>query len=127
MKTFADCSEVITTTDTVEVSMGKISLSAKAKRIIGVWAHALGGAGLTTLENTSGIVRLSSPDFDIAPFRFPIASVAVLTTGGGPAEARILPVNIPCTGKADVEGFITMDMVQAIHPTARFGLIYEGD
>lgn len=127
MRTFADCTEAVATGDTVETSMGVITLSTKAKRIVGVWATALGGATLTTGEAVTGIFRLDSPDFNIAPFKAPLAVLTILTQGTGAYEPRIIPVNIPCSGNGRVTAYITMDMAQTGALKGRVGLLYEGD
>lgn len=127
MRTFADCTDATATGDTVETSMGTITLSSKAKRIVGVWATAVGGATLTTGEAASGIFRLDSPDFNVAPFKAPLAVVDVLTQGSVGYEPRIIPVSIPCSGNGRVTGYITMDQAQTGALKGRIGVIYEGD
>jgi len=126
-RTFADSSEAVASGDTTETSLGTITLSAKAKRIIGVWVYASAAAAMTTAESLSGVLRLDSPDFSIAPFKIPCAMVNVLTSGAIGYEPRILPVNIPCSGNGRVTGYITKDMAETGAVKARFGLVYEGD
>ncbi|GAI35007.1 unnamed protein product, partial [marine sediment metagenome] len=76
MRTYTDCTDAKVDKVTTEVKIGTITLSAKAKKIIGVWATAIGGAALTTAEAVTGVVRLDSPDFSIAPMRFPLDCVS---------------------------------------------------
>jgi hypothetical protein len=44
-----------------------ITLPANTKAIVGMWAHANGGAGMTTLVNQTGIFELESPDINVQP------------------------------------------------------------
>ncbi len=127
MKTYADASSAVATGDTVETTIGTLTLSAKARRIVGVWCHAVAGAGLTTLENMTGIFRLSSGDLDISPAKYPLDCVGALTSGAFALNPRIFPVNIPVKGGEQIECFVTMDMAITIANKARWGLIYEGD
>jgi len=127
MRTYIDITDATATGDTTETKIGTITLSAKAKKIVGLFAYAVGGAGLTTLENVTGIVRMDSPDFSIAPMRFPLDCVAVLTSGAVAFSPRIIPVEIPAVGSGKVDCFVTMDMALTVAATARVGIIYEGD
>lgn len=127
MRTFADCTDATATGDTTETSMGTITLSAKAKRIVGVWATAVGSATLTSGEAATGIFRLDSPDFNVAPFKGPLAVVDILTSGAFGYEPRIIPVSIPCSGNGRLTCFITMDQAQTGALKGRVGVIYEGD
>lgn len=127
MRTFIDCTEAVATGDTVETKIGTITLSAKAKKIIGLFAYACGAAAITTAEAVTGICRLDSPDFSIAPMRFPLDCIVVLTSGAAAFSPRIIPVDIPASGNGKVDCFVTMDMAQTGALKARVGLIYEGD
>ncbi|GAH92923.1 unnamed protein product [marine sediment metagenome] len=127
MRTFTDCTDAVGNKVTTEVKIGTIILSAKAKKIIGLWAYAIGGGALTTAESVTGIVRLDSPDFSIAPMRFPLDCVSVLATTGVGFAPRILPVDIPAVGNGKVDCFVTLDMAASGALKSRVGIIYEGD
>lgn len=102
MRTYMDCTDATATGDTTETSMGTITLSSRAKRIIGLWATAVGAATLTSGEAATGIFRLDSPDFSIAPCKGPLDVVDILTSGAIGFSPRIIPVSIPCTGNGRV-------------------------
>ncbi|GAI11161.1 unnamed protein product [marine sediment metagenome] len=127
MRTYTDCTPAVVDKVTTEVKIGTITLSAKAKKIIGLWAYAIGGAALTTAEAVTGIVRLDSPDFSIAPMRFPLDCVSALATTGVGFSPRILPVDIPAVGNGKIDCFVTLDMAQTADLKSRVGVIYEGD
>lgn len=126
-KTYADCTPATLTGDTTETTLGTITVSAKARRIVGIWCYALAGAALSTAEAVSGIFRLDSKDLDLGPSKWPLDVVTVLTSGAVGFSPRIFPVDIPVLGKEVVEILVTMDMAQTGALKARGGLIYEGN
>lgn len=130
MKTGAKSSAITalgTATATTETSIGNIVMSAKAKRIVGIWAYVAGGAGTTTLENISGIFRLNSGDVDVTPFEIPLDVIVVLTSGTAAFSPRIVPVSIDVKGQETLEGYATLDLAQTIAHKARWGVIFERD
>lgn len=127
MRTFADSTDATASGDTTETLVGTITLSAKAKRITGVWSSMIGAAALTHSENISGIIRLDSPDFNIAPFKIPTCQLASITSGMTAYEPRIIPVNIPCCGNGRVSAYVTNDQALTGAHKTRVGVIYEGD
>lgn len=126
-RTFADCTDATASGDTTETLVGTITLSSKAKRIVGVWSSMIGGAALTHSEAISGIIRLDSPDFSVTPFKIPTAQVDSITSGMMGYEPRIIPVSIPCAGNGRVSCYVTNDMALTGAHKTRVGLIYEGD
>lgn len=124
--TFADCTPATATGDTTETLMGTITLSSKAKKIIGVWATAIGSATLTTGEAPTGIFRLQSDSVDLAPSKWPLDNVTILTSGAVGLPTHIIPCNIPVVGLAQVNAYITMDQAQTGALKGRVGIIYEG-
>lgn len=127
MRTFADCTDATASGDTTETVVGTITLSSRAKRIVGVWCSMIGGAALTHSEAISGIIRLDSPDFTLAPFKFPTPQVDSITSGMAAYEPRIIPVSIPCVGSGRVTAYVTNDMALTGAHKTRVGVIYEGD
>ncbi len=113
------------TGDTVKTSIGEIQIPKTVKRIIGIMAYCSGGAGLTTLENISGILELETPDLNISPIQLPFEIVAIVGTGMTSHQARVWPVNIPVSGGETITGYATMDQALAINPGARWGLLYD--
>ncbi len=110
--------------DTTKTSLGTLTVPAHMKAITGIIMYASGGAGLTTLENISGILELESDDINLKPLQLPIEIIVVLTSGVAALKATVWNVNIPVSGKERITGYITMDQALAINPGCRFGLIY---
>lgn len=121
----SQCSAVTASGDTTKTSIGSITLTAKAKRIVGFGAYASGGAGLTTLENVSGILEIESADLSIAPQVYPLDTIAIVGTGMVQLTPRIWPVEIPCGGGEVLTGYVTMDIALAINPDCRWFVITE--
>jgi len=113
----------VATADTVETSLGTITLTAKARMVIGVWCHAQGGAGNTTLENVTGTFRLQSTDLDLSPIVLPLPLYVLTGTGAALSDVKVWPIEIPVGGTEGIEALITLDLAQTINPTARFGLV----
>lgn len=113
----------VATTDTTEVSFGTITLTAKAKMVIGVWCHVQGGAGNTTLENVTGTFRLQSTDLDLSPIVLPLKVFAITGTGAVIAEVKVWPIELPVGGTEGIECLVTLDLAQTINPSGRFGLV----
>lgn len=111
--------------DTTKTSLGTITLPAGSKRIEGVWAYASGGAGLTTLENVSGIVELESPDVNIQPCQIPLEGEIIVGTGVACVPTKVWPMNAVVHGTERITGYVTMDNALAINPDCRFGLVAE--
>lgn len=121
----SQCSAVTATGDTVKTSIGSITLTAKAKRIVGFGVYATGGAGNTTLENVSGILEVESPDISIAPQIYPIDTISITGTGMAALSPRIWQADIPCRGGEILTGYVTLDLAQTINPSARWFVITE--
>ncbi len=121
----AQVSAKTATGDTTKTLIDTITVPKNAKVIVGIWAYANGGAGMTTLENQSGILELESPDINIQPLQLPLDVITVLTSGATSFSPRVFPANIPVNGGERISGYVTMDMALTVATTARFGLIYE--
>jgi len=125
MVTKAQVSGATATGDTVKTLIDTLTVPQSVKRIVGVWCHALAGAGSTTLENITGIFELESDDSPLTPMQFPLDCVVVLTSGSVGINPRVWPLNIPVSGGEKIRGYVTMDMAQTVAGKARFGFIYE--
>lgn len=121
----AQASAKTATGDTVKTLIDTVQVPQTARKVVGIWCYAIGGPGVTTLENASGIFELESDDLPLVPLQFPLDIVTVLTSGVGMLNPRIFPVNIPLTGGERIRGYITMDMAMTVALTGRFGLITE--
>jgi len=120
----AQVSPATATGDTVKTSIGTITVPKTVKRIVGIWGYAVGGAGLTTLENISGILELESPDLNLAPLQLPLDCIAGVTAGVAAFNPRIFGCNIPVGGGEEITGYMTMDMALTIGSLGRWGLLY---
>jgi len=110
--------------DTVKTSLGTITTPMSTRAIVGVWVQ-WGGAGMTTLEDVSGILELESNDVNIQPCQIPIIAAAITGTGVATMVPKVWPLNIQKAGQIKVSGYITMDITLAINPGVRFGLVIE--
>lgn len=121
----AQASKATASADTVKTLIDTIQIPQTARKIVGVWCHNLGGAGMTTLQNVTGIFELESDDLALVPMQFPLDCVPVVGSGVGSLNPRIFPVAIPTVGGERIRGYVTLDLATTIHNTARFGLITE--
>jgi len=121
----AQAGAIVAHGDTVKTSIGTLTIPKTVKKIVGVWCHALGGPGLTTLENVTGIYELESPDINLQPLQLPLDIVAVVAEGHAGFSGRIFPVDIPVGGGEKITCYVTLDMAQTVAGTCRFGLLYE--
>ena len=126
-QTYGDCTGVTALGATgIETLMGTITLTAKAKTIIGLWAVAIGGATVTSGQPVSGIFRLDSPDINLAPCKFPLDWLTILTSGVGAMNPNIIRVNIPARGLANISCYITLDLTNTAALKGRVGLLVDG-
>jgi len=110
--------------DTVKTTLGTIAVPTTLNRIVGLWCYATGGAGLTTLENISGIFEIEAPGLSLQPLALPLEIVVVLTSGVAYHQVRVWPVNLTGVAGTALECFVTMDQALAINPDCRWGIIY---
>jgi hypothetical protein len=119
-------SAVVAAGDTTKTSLGSLTVPAGVKKIVGVWAYALGGPGITTLENVTGIVELESVDIPVQPCQIPLEPVGVLTGGTPASQIKVWPLDIPVASVGSIiTAYVTMDMAQTVANTCRWGLWYE--
>lgn len=111
--------------DTTKTLIDTITVPMNVKRLVGISVISLGGAGITTLEDVTGILTLESDDQDLAPMILPLPQVAVLTSGVAALNPFIWPVDIPVVGGAKIKGYATMDMALTVDSKIRFTLIFE--
>lgn len=113
-------------TDTTEKSIGTITVTGKARKLVGVWCLPNGGAGNTTLENVSGKFRITSPDVSLEPAEFPLPELTITGTGVSRGEAKVWPLDVDVPQNAKIECLVTLDLAQTINSTARFGIVVQG-
>jgi hypothetical protein len=111
--------------DTTKTLIDTVTMPAGAKQIIGVAFTVVGGAGLTTLEDVTGILELESSDFpNFMPQQFLMDEFAVLASGVGALSPRIYPMNIPCRGSERISIYATMDMALTVNSKIRAMFVY---
>ena len=118
------CSAVVAAGDTAKTSLGDLVVPQDVTKIIGVYCHALGGPGNTTLENITGMFELESPSSPLPIAQFLLDPAAEPLQGVG-LRAHPWPCDIPVILGAVVRGFITMDMAITLTNTCRYQLTYE--
>ena len=101
-------------TTAAEISIGTVTLAERATRITGVMATITQDNVITAGEELIGICRLASDDIDLTPFQFPTANAFGAGLGGLIQSATnlysyFLPVDIPVTGGARIQGFLDLN------------------
>jgi len=126
MPIHSDVTPATVTGDTIETSIGTITLPTTSTILRGVACNIAGGAGLTTLETISGIFRIDSPSIpNLSPNRF-LADVTIVVGSGAVAfSPRIYAMDYRTNGAAVIEFFVTMDLALAINPLARGMVLFE--
>ena len=119
-----DCTAAVASGDTVETVIGTVTLPANAKAIVGVGV-SMNAAGITTLEGSSGIFRVSINSIDVSPAKFPIEGNIALTAFSGNSNLKVWPVNWGPGSNAQVTFYVTMDMTNTVNPTFRGFVLYE--
>lgn len=111
--------------DTTKTKIDTLTVPQGVNRIVGVAVEVAGGAGITTLENLSGLFELESQDVNIVPAQFLTNNAIVLTSGVAAWQPKVWPTDIKVVGGAKIDGYITMDLAQTVAGTCRFMLIYD--
>jgi hypothetical protein len=96
-----------------EATIGTITISEKATRIVGVAAVATKDGAVTADEGMIATVRLDSADFKMPPMQLPCTngfSACDGTPAGGTSIAmpQFIPVDIPIIGGSRVNAFGTL-------------------
>lgn len=108
------CDRVAATlTANIEASIGTITTSEKATRIVGIMATAIKDGLITVDEGMIATVRLDSSDVKLPPAQFPctngFSSGDGTIAGGGPiASPQFIPVDIPILGGSRINCFGTL-------------------
>lgn len=99
--------------DSSEILLGTITLSAKSKRITGIYGQVVFTQHPNIAVSLSGFFRLSSDDVDISPAEYPasFATNEYQVTPAGRASmppSIFIPVDIPVTSGARINIFRTL-------------------
>lgn len=109
--------------DTTEKLLDTLTVPGDVTKIIGIAGHACGGAGITTLENVTGKMRVrnASKSWEVEL----LLDVVCVLTGGVPAFRPTLhPVDLPVGQGDQIECYMTMDLAQTVANTGRVQLVY---
>ncbi len=95
-----------------EQSIGTITISQKATRIVGIFADVNHGDALTVAEPVLAIIRLASDDIQMPPAQYPC--FRCFDSGDGTVEGetacpqgQFIPVDIPVEGGSRIDCFAT--------------------
>lgn len=112
--------------DTTKTLVDTITMPAGAKKLVGIGATVVGGAGITTLEDISGILELESSDFpNLMPQQFLLDQVCVLASGVGVIKPTIYPLNVPTRGSERISIYVTIDMALTVNSKIRAMIVYD--
>ncbi|GAH94392.1 unnamed protein product [marine sediment metagenome] len=117
-------SGVVAAGDTAKTSLGTLIVPGDVSKIVGLYCHAVGGPGNTTLENITGIFELESPT-DPLPISQFLLDPVVEGVQGASLSAKPWPCDISVRPGMTIQGFITMDMAITLANTCRFQVTYE--
>jgi len=120
-----DCTAATASADTVETSLGTVTLPPNATKILAIGVGSPGGAGITTLEGVTGIFRVQCNGLDVTPGKFPIQGPQVLGTGGTFCDFMVWPVDWSPAANLQITFYITMDMALTVNSTFRGFVVYE--
>jgi len=114
-------------TETVKTLIDSVNVPQGVKALVGVGAQ-ISVAGLTTLEDVTGIIELESDD--MAPWSgtqaFLLGGITTaLTSGAITANPYLHPTNIPVTPGAKIKFSTTFNKAQTINPSVRGQLVFE--
>jgi len=118
------CSGVVAAGDTAKTSLGTLTVPGNVSKIIGLYCHALGGPGNTTLENVTGMFELESPTDPLPITQFLLDPVAEALQGVS-VRSMPWPCDIAVREGQTIQGFISMDMAQTLANTCRYQVTYE--
>ena len=122
-----DCTTATATGDTVETTIGTITLPPSARKIVGIGCYAMGAATLTSGEPVTGIFRVAVSGKDVTPAKFPLDIIDILTSGAIALNPRIFEVDWENVANSIVEFFVTMDVAQSGGLKARGYVIFDKD
>lgn len=117
-------------TSAADTTVGTITVSEGARKIVGICAVASQDGVITTAEELIGFVRLSSDDLKIVPAQFPLS--AAISAGLGatisPPAVTVpvfIPVDIPVTGGARIDCFVDLNTAVTNAAEIEIFLAYE--
>lgn len=115
-------SALVASGDTTSTEIATMTLPQTAQTVIGVWSYHMAGPGMTTLENLSGIFRLSSEDRPGLLIELPIEVIALTGTGMAVYHPKVWALEIPKAASLRLKGMIELDLAQTLASKSRFGI-----
>ncbi len=114
-------------TETTKKLIESVTIPQGVKHLVGVGAQ-ISTAGMTTLEDVTGILELESDD--MAPWggtqAFLVNGMQTATTSGAVAlPPYIHPTMIPVTAGAHIKVSVTFNKAQTVNPSVRAQLVFE--
>lgn len=100
-------------TAATEATIGTITISEKATRIVGILATAMKDGAITVDEGMLATIRLDSADIKLPPAQFPTnvgynAADGTLAGGSDIGPPQFIPVDIPIIGGSRINIFGTL-------------------
>lgn len=118
-------SALVAAGDTVKTSIGEITC-LKAGKLVGVWCHAEGTAGITTIVPNSGIFELESAQVNnLLPASFPLGIAQAVTSGASSKDVKVWPMDLAIKANDKIECKVTMDVAQTGGNTCRWGVVIQ--
>lgn len=110
--------------DTTEKLIDTLTVPDEVSRLVGVSGHAMGGAGITTLENVTGKMRIRNKSRG-EESEFLLDIVGVLTSGSPAYSPKVHPCDMQVSQGNQIEVYMTMDLAQTVANTGRACLVFE--
>jgi len=124
------CDRVRTTvTANTDTSIGTITLSEKATKIVGITCELTQDGVLVAGEELLGFFRLSSDDMNLVPAQFPStmawgAGLGATIGGGSPAPVMPVPLDIEVPGGARIDCFVDLNTAVTNAAQASVSIFY---
>lgn len=114
-------------TETTKKLIESVTIPQGVKNLVGV-GYQISAAGLTTLEDVTGILELESDD--MAPWggtqSFLMGGMQTVVTSGAVCVAPYIhPTMIPVTAGAHIKVSATFNKAQTVNPSVRAQLVFE--
>lgn len=113
-----------------EQTIGTITLSEKASRIVGILADVNKGDVWSPVQEVLVTIRLASDDVKMPPAEFPCnrafdAGLGVIAGGSASPQSQFIPVDIPVEGGARIVCYATSSIAVADNCEVSIYLAYE--
>jgi len=115
---------------TTEQTIGTITLSEKATRIVGILADVNHGDAWTAVEEVMATIRLASDDVKMPPCQFPCirafdAGLGVIAGASSVPQGQFIPLDIPVEGGARIVCYATSSIAVTANCEVSIYIAYE--